>query len=231
MTSVALLILRATVGGLLAGHGAQKLFGYFGGHGVEGTAGWLESLNLKPGREWAVAAGLSEFGGGLLTALGALNPLGPIMAMGAMLMATLKVHMGKPIWTTAGGAELPVTNMAILGALFLAGPGKLSFDRLLGIRVPRWFSVAALLGMVGVTYMVASESGLADQLEAHDETDEVQAGSELESGQANRMPAEPDVDANARPAIESWGAADPGEPDPILDEPGSIAAIRPGDDA
>src|ERR687889_474144 len=73
MTSIALLILRVTVGGLLAGHGAQKLFGSFGGHGVEGTAGWLESMNLKPGRQWALMAGLSEFGGGVLTALGALN--------------------------------------------------------------------------------------------------------------------------------------------------------------
>jgi putative oxidoreductase len=226
MTSVALLILRLTVGGLLAGHGAQKLFGYFGGHGVEGTAGWLESLNLKPGREWAVAAGLSEFGGGLLTAIGALNPLGPIMAIGSMLMATLKVHTGKPIWTTAGGAELPVTNMAVLGALFLSGPGKVSFDGLLGIRVPRWFSIAALLGMVGVTYMVASGSGLADELEAADGTDEVEAGSELEAGSSNRMESESEVAPNATPAIESWGAADDEElPHPSEDDQ-TIAATE-----
>jgi putative oxidoreductase len=231
MTSVALLILRLTVGGLLAGHGAQKLFGYFGGHGVEGTAGWLESLNLKPGREWAVAAGLSEFGGGLLTALGALNPLGPIIAIGSMLMATLKVHMGKPIWTTAGGAELPVTNMAILGALFLSGPGKLSFDRLLGIRVPRWFSVAALLGMVGVTYMVASDSGLADELEASDGTDEVEAGSELEAGTSNRMESEPGTATSPTPAIESWGAADDEEIPQVGEDSGAIAATQRADDA
>jgi putative oxidoreductase len=114
VTDLALLILRVVTGGLLAGHGAQKLFGSFGGSGVEGTAGWMESMNLRPGRDWALAAGLSEFGGGILTALGALNPLGPILAAGAMLMATLKVHHGKPIWGQAGGAELPVTNMAVL---------------------------------------------------------------------------------------------------------------------
>jgi putative oxidoreductase len=166
MTSLAQLIIRVIVGGLLAGHGAQKLFGSFGGSGVEGTAGWMESMNLRPGRDWALAAGLSEFGGGILTALGALNPLGPILAAGAMLMATLKVHHGKPIWGQAGGAELPVTNMAVLSALLLAGPGRFSVDRALGIRIPRWAALTALLGTIGVTVVAATDSGLADELEA-----------------------------------------------------------------
>src|SRR3954454_17084099 len=74
MKSVALLILRLTVGGLLAGHGAQKLFGWGGGAGLEGTTAWLESLRLRPAKAWAHAAGWSEFGGGVLTALGFLNP-------------------------------------------------------------------------------------------------------------------------------------------------------------
>ena len=232
MTSLALLMLRATVGALLAGHGAQKLFGSFGGYGVDGTAGWLESLNLRPGRQWAIVAGMSEFAGGLLTAVGALNPLGPIMAMGSMLMATLKVHKGKPIWVTAGGAELPVTNMAALAGLLVAGPGRLSFDGLLGIRVPRWFSFASLAGMVGVTYLVATRSGMGDELESESATDEVEAGSELAAGEANRL--DDGDDLNARPAIESWGASDPGEPEPAPltgENPGSIAAVRPGDDA
>jgi putative oxidoreductase len=166
MTSLAQLIIRVIVGGLLAGHGAQKLFGSFGGSGVEGTAGWMESMNLRPGRDWALAAGLSEFGGGILTALGALNPLGPILAAGAMLMATLKVHHGKPIWGQAGGAELPVTNMAVLAALLLADPGRFSVDRALGIRIPRWAALTALLGTIGVTVVAATDSGLADELEA-----------------------------------------------------------------
>lgn len=225
MTSLALLLLRATVGGLLAGHGAQKLFGSFGGYGVEGTAGWLESLDLRPGRQWAIVAGLSEFGGGVLTALGALNPLGPIMAMGAMLMATLKVHMGKPIWTTAGGAELPVTNMAALFALLLAGPGRLSFDRLLGIRVPRWFAIASLLGTVGLTFAVASRSGLGDELEAEPDTDELEAGGAVASGPANRLDGD-EVSQEALPAQESWGAADPGELPQAGEDPGAIAAIE-----
>src|SRR5829696_6772529 len=134
MRDFARLILRLTVGLLMAGHGAQKLFGWFGGHGLEGTGGWLESLGLRPGKQWALLAGLSEFGGGLLTALGFLNPLGPLGTIGAMVMATVKAHKGKPIWVTAGGAELPVVNIAASLALGLAGPGKFSVDSLFGLK-------------------------------------------------------------------------------------------------
>src|SRR5436305_7886399 len=127
-----LLILRLTVGSLLAGHGAQKLFGWFEGPGPEGTSGMMESMGLKPGRPWAFLARLSEFGGGLVTALGLLNPFGPLGAAGAMSMATAKAHWGKPIWNTKGGAELPVTNIAAALPLALAGPGKFSLDNMLG---------------------------------------------------------------------------------------------------
>ena len=141
-----MLALRLLAGGLLAGHGAQKLFGWFGGHGPEGTAGWLESLGFRPGRHWALAAGLSEFGGGLLTGLGLLNPLGPVAMMAPMTMATAKVHWGKPIWANAGGAELPLTNMAIATAVATAGPGRLSLDGLLGIRLPWQLTSLAVTG-------------------------------------------------------------------------------------
>src|SRR5439155_16281523 len=87
MRDIGLLILRLTMGGLLAGHGSQKLFGWFSGPGLKGTAGWLESLGLKPGTPWATVAAASEFGGGTLTALGLLHPLGPIATMGGMVMA------------------------------------------------------------------------------------------------------------------------------------------------
>ncbi len=137
MLNFALLVLRLTFGSLLAGHGAQKLFGWFGGHGIEGTSGWMESMNMRPGKPWALLAGASEFGGGVLTALGFFNPLGPLATIGAMGMAAVKVHSGKPIWVTSGGAELPVTNMAIALALGVAGPGKVSLDCALGIRLPR----------------------------------------------------------------------------------------------
>lgn len=141
---IGLLILRLAMGGLLTGHGSQKLFGWFSGPGLKGTSGWLESMGLKPGTPWATAASTSEFGGGMLTALGFLHPLGPIGTMGAMIMATAKAHWGKPIWVTKGGAELPVTNMATALALTLLGPGRFSLDNLFGIRLPRWMVVSAV---------------------------------------------------------------------------------------
>src|SRR3989440_3678320 len=140
-----LLVLRLAVGGLLAGHGSQKLFGWFEGPGLKGTAGWLESLGLTPGTPWATAASVSEFGGGVLTTLGFLHPLGPLGTMGAMIMATAKAHWGKPIWVTEGGAELPVTNMATALALTLTGPGRFSLDYVLGIRLPRALVIAGAI--------------------------------------------------------------------------------------
>ena len=151
MTDLARLIVRLLVGGLLAGHGAQKLFGWFGGGGPEPTARMMESLELHPARQWAFMAGASEFGGGILTALGALNPLGPLGIIGSMTMATTKVHWGKPIWVTSGGAELPVTNLSIATALMIVGPGRYSVDHALGIRLPR---LVGLLGLIGVALSV-----------------------------------------------------------------------------
>ena|SRR5437588_5325768 len=155
MKDLGLLVLRLTMGGLLAGHGAQKLFGWFGGFGLKGTAGWVESLGLKPGQLWATAASLSEFGGGTLTALGLFHPLGPMATIGAMSMATAKAHWGKPIWASAGGAELPLTNIATALGLALTGPGRYSLDRVFGIRLPR-----ALVVMVAVAEVVMVVLGI-----------------------------------------------------------------------
>jgi len=151
MTNAALFLLRVTVGSLLAGHGAQKLFGAFGGPGLHGTRGMMESVGYKPGHMWAAAAGAGEFGGGLLTALGLFSPLGSLSAMSVMATATAKAHWGKPVWVTSGGAELPLTNIAAAGAIALAGPGSWSLDRAFGIRLPRWFSLLSLLAMAGIT--------------------------------------------------------------------------------
>src|SRR5829696_662831 len=147
MGNLAALVLRAVLGLLLAGHGSQKLFGWFDGPGPEGTSGFMEMLGLQPGRPWAYLAGLAEFGGGALTLLGFLNPLGPLGVIGSMAMAATTAHKGKPIWVTEGGAELPLTNMAAATALILNGPGKWSLDRALGLRLPRW---SAPLGLVAV---------------------------------------------------------------------------------
>lgn len=134
MRDLGLLVVRLTLGGLLAGHGAQKLFGMFEGHGLEGTGSMMEKMGLQPGKQWAITAGLGETSGGLLTALGFLHPVGPITTLAPMAVAWGRAHWGKPIWVTSGGGELPATNMAIALGLTLIGPGRLSLDHMFGIR-------------------------------------------------------------------------------------------------
>ena len=158
MTSIAFLVIRLAVGGLLAGHGAQKLFGWFGGSGPEGTSAFMASLKLQPAKQWALTAGISEFLGGLLSAVGLLNPIGPMLGIASMATASLTAHKGRPIWGTKGGAELPVTNIAALAALVLAGPGRVSLDTVFGTRVPWWFSFLVLGGVAaGVAAAVGPE--------------------------------------------------------------------------
>ena len=157
----------------MAGHGAQKLFGSFGGPGIEGTSGFMEMLGLRLGRPWAWLAAVSEFGGSVLTLLGFLNPVGPISVVGSMTMATTKAHAGKPIWVTEGGAELPVTNIAAAAALIVNGPGKWSLDRAFGIQLSRWL---APLGLVAIILTVIY-AGRVDEPE-QDEAREGAAGND-----------------------------------------------------
>jgi putative oxidoreductase len=159
------LIVRLAQGSLMAGHGAQKLFGAFEGPGLEGTSGFMEMLGLRPGRPWAYLAGVSEFGGGVLTALGLLNPLGPLGVIGAMSMATRKAHWGRPIWVTEGGAELPVLNIAVSTALMIREPDRYSLDRALGIRLPAWVGPLGLVGIL-LTLLYAADADDEQQEEA-----------------------------------------------------------------
>jgi putative oxidoreductase len=204
MKDIGLLILRASYGGLMAGHGAQKLFGWFGGHGIKGTSSWLESMGLKPGKPWAVLAGASELGGGVLTALGALNPLGTLGTVGAMSMATAKVHWGKPIWVTAGGAELPVLNIAAALALGLIGPGKFSVDRAIGLCLPRRAIlvpglVLAAVG-VGASVVVSNRAQAQDQPAEREQASIAETESELP---AVTVPAVPEgMDRSDAPSAE-----------------------------
>ena len=174
------MIVRLVQGSLMAGHGAQKLFGSFGGPGLEGTSGFMEMLGMRPGRPWAYMAGLSEFAGGVLTALGLLNPLGPLSVIGSMSMATRKAHWGKPIWVTEGGAELPVLNIAISTALMIREPDRYSLDRLLGIRLPGWVGPVSLVGIIlTVLYSELEADETPEQEEAHEEGDQDAAREDL----------------------------------------------------
>lgn len=131
-TNLALLFLRLVVGALFVGHGTQKAFGWFGGYGIAGTAGFMEQLGLKPGRLHATAAAFGETVGGLLVLLGLWTPVGAALIVAVMLVAIKTVHLAKGFWNTNGGFEFPLTLIAV--ALFLAanGPGAYTLLSLLG---------------------------------------------------------------------------------------------------
>ncbi len=143
---------RLLLGLGLASHGAQKLFGWFGGPGLEGTGGFFEGLGFRPGRLFAAAAGLGELAGGLLTATGFLGPIGPAIMILVMLVAILSVHLPNGFYASDNGVELPL--MIVAGALALAvtGPGLLSVDALVGFQglwAPwiAWVSLGAAVGL------------------------------------------------------------------------------------
>lgn len=148
---IALLILRLVVGGLMVGHGAQKLFGVFGGHGLAGTTGFMASLGLRPPGLWARAAGGAEFGGGLLLVLGLLTPLGGLGIMAAMTMAIVLVHRGKGPWVSDGGSEYNFVIGTVGLVLILTGGGAYSLDAVLGLNLsPTLIILAAALTLLGI---------------------------------------------------------------------------------
>ena len=152
---VALLTSRAVLGGYLAAHGAQKLFGTFGGHGIEPTAAAFERLGLRPGRVTATAAGLSELGGGLLTVAGLASPVGPVAIAGTMAVAGT-THRASGPFAANRGYELPATNLAAALALAAAGPGRYSLDGLTGLRLHRVITgIVAAGAVVGAAAHVA----------------------------------------------------------------------------
>jgi putative oxidoreductase len=146
------LALRGVVGPLFVGHGTQKLFGWFGGHGLEGTAGFFESgLELRPGKRHATAAGLSEAVGGALITLGAATPIAASMIIGAMTTAIRKVHAAKGPWVTEGGFEYNAVLIAAMVALAESGPGTPSLDAAVFPRMKGtgWALLALGAGVAG----------------------------------------------------------------------------------
>src|SRR3954469_23874981 len=127
---VGLLLLRVALGAVLMGHGTQKLFGWFGGHGIEGTSQFFGSLGHRPPKQMAIVAGLSEAGGGLLLVLGFLDPLGSAIVVGVMIVAA-STHW-PAFWVTDNGAELPIFYAVTAAALGLTGPGRVSIDNAIG---------------------------------------------------------------------------------------------------
>jgi putative oxidoreductase len=145
------LLLRLVVGGLFIGHGTQKLFGWFGGHGLNGTSQFFEGLGMRPGRRNAIAAGAAEAGGGTGIALGLGTPFAASAVTATMLTAINRVHLKNGPWLTDGGYEYNIVLIAAVLALTEVGPGGLSLDAALGTERsgPGWTLAALLLGVAG----------------------------------------------------------------------------------
>lgn len=144
------LLARVVFGSLMAAHGAQKLWGWFGGYGLAGTGGFLASLGFRPGRVFAAAAGFTELTGGLLLAFGLLGPLGPAMIAAVMVVAIATVHWQHGVWAQHNGVELPLLYAVAAAGLALSGFGAYSLDAALGLSWPPSVNWAALaLGVAG----------------------------------------------------------------------------------
>jgi putative oxidoreductase len=147
-----LFVLRVVIGPLMAAHGAQKLFGWFGGYGLAGTAGYLESIGFRPGRLFATAASASEVAGGLLVALGLFGPAGPALILAVMIVAAISVHWEHGLFAMSNGIELPLLYGAAAVALTFTGPGEYSLDARLGLQAlwtPALAWSALAIGIIG----------------------------------------------------------------------------------
>jgi putative oxidoreductase len=133
--SIGTLALRGLVGPLFIGHGTQKLFGWFGGHGLEGTGGFMESLGMRPGKRHAAAAGAAEATGGALLTLGAATPLAATMISTTLVTAIRKVHAQNGPWVTDNGFEYAAVLIIAMAGLVEHGPGSPSVDSRL---FPNW---------------------------------------------------------------------------------------------
>jgi putative oxidoreductase len=148
---IARLLLRLLVGGLFIGHGTQKLFGWFGGSGLDATAQGFDKMGMSPGRRHALAGGIGEAGGGAALALGLATPLASGVLTAVMLTAVHRVHLKNGPWVTNGGYEYNAVLIAAVLTLAETGPGKLSLDAALGTERsgPGWALGAAALGVIG----------------------------------------------------------------------------------
>ena len=135
--SIGVLVVRIVIGLVMAAHGAQKLFGWFGGYGLRGTGQFFGQLGFQPGTAFAAAASISEVVSGLLVALGFLGPIGPAIMISVMIVAAVTVHWGNGLFASKNGFELPLLYAVAAFGLALTGYGEFSLDALLGFA-GRW---------------------------------------------------------------------------------------------
>lgn len=131
------LILRAPIGLILAAHGAQKLFAWFGGYGLEGTGQWMASIGMTPGYLMALLAGSAEFFGGLALVLGLVTRPAAVFAAFTMLVAIFAVHIGNGLFMSNNGYEYALTLLVALVAVTVQGGGTFSLDNLIAKKLNR----------------------------------------------------------------------------------------------
>ena len=156
--SYGLLLLRVVVGGTMFSHGAQKLFGWFGGHGLRGTAGFFESLGWRMPLAMAFLAGLAETSG-VAFALGFLTPLAALGIAVVMLNAIFVVHWRNGFFNSNGGVEFPLTLATVAVAVAAIGPGRFSIDRLIGWDdniSGVWWGVGVLAAALVISFLTVT---------------------------------------------------------------------------
>jgi putative oxidoreductase len=150
--SIGILLLRLVIGLVMAAHGTQKLFGWFGGYGLRGTGSFLEQLGFRPGTAFAAAASISEVVSGILVAIGFLGPIGPALIISVMLVAAVTVHWEHGLFAGKNGIEVPLLYAAAAFALALTGYGQYSLDAVFAYA-GRWSSpftwIVVALGVLG----------------------------------------------------------------------------------
>ena len=146
-----LLLIRLVFGLMMAAHGSQKLFSWFGGYGIAGTGQFFEALGFRPGSTFAALAGLAEFFGGLLLAFGFATPLAAVLIISVMITAIGSVHLGNGLFAATNGIEVPFLYAASVAGVTFIGPGAFSCDAIFGPMpwTPSVKLAAVAIGVVG----------------------------------------------------------------------------------
>jgi putative oxidoreductase len=163
---IALLLVRL-IGLGMAAHGAQKLFGWFGGYGLAGTAGWMESIGYRPGKLFAAAAGVTEIAGGVLLVLGLGGPVGPMLIIASMIVA-IGFHAPNGFFVTNHGYEPALLYVLIALSLAFTGYGAYGLDAALGLHfsTPVDWAVVGLGVLGGLGNLAARRKAGPAQAEA-----------------------------------------------------------------